>query len=552
MVKSQGNWAAVQAAPAGAVTVYRWTLSEVDQSSILDQAITDPQGAARRLVNIILAGLGGFRRPGLLVELLNEIGRGRAREYAALCRYAVVMLHDAGLLCAGPSWATGDYEQADWDLFVGTIQNGKLVGGCGFDAIALHAYWAQPGPSQWNGYRWRTYWKPGMPLVVVTECFRDRVRDGDIHVNQGYTPLGDGPFGWQASSQQPMDDDRAVAELEAYDASLRADPAILGAVAFTTSPNDDWKAKGFDMDSLASRLASITVKHTMKPYPSQPTTPEVPVANVDLSVEERVAHAVDENYAVGQTFGPSIGVVLHSTGGPSSSIENQYIGTINWFQNPDSGVSAHRVVGGGKFSEVCTSVHDHEVANHAGAENNAPSENRRRRGIEIAHGDGGAWDSVAYTPFQYAATAELIARWHLADKAKGWNWPIKIISREDAAKAVPGIVFHKDTPAGIYYGRRDPTPPFDGARLVKETLEWVKKITGGTAPPVTPPVIPPVVPGVPAGVTALRDRCYALAEEIQGTAEMWRAAGYPQHAQLIETTQEGFKTAIGPISKGER
>jgi len=220
------------------------------------------------------------------------------------------------------------------------------------------------------------------------------------------------------------------------------------------------------------------------------------VTDVDLSVEERVAHAHPENYQPGAVFGPSIGVVLHSTGGPASTVENQYVGTLNWFQNPDAEASAHRIVGGGRFAEVCTSVHDDEVANHAGAGDRAPSENRRRRGVEISHGDGGAWDVVAYSGFQYAATAELIARWHLADKKKGWTWPIRIISRAEAAKAAPGLVHHRDTPAGIAWGRRDVSPPFDDARLVREALAWVKKIEAGTAATATPknptpPEIPP-------------------------------------------------------------
>lgn len=220
------------------------------------------------------------------------------------------------------------------------------------------------------------------------------------------------------------------------------------------------------------------------------------MADVDLSVEERVSHAHPENYSPEQTFGPCIGVVLHSTGGPGRTVEQEFIGTINWFQNPDAQASCHRVVGGGQIPEVCTSVHDHEVAWHAGAGDRAPSENRRRRGIELAHGDGGAWDMVAYPAFQYAAAAELIARWHLADAAKGWRWPIKMITREEAARAVPGVVHHRDTPAGIANGKRDPTPPFDAARLIKEANAWVTKLNQGTAPPPTPPnpEPPPLAP----------------------------------------------------------
>lgn len=239
--------------------------------------------------------------------------------------------------------------------------------------------------------------------------------------------------------------------------------------------------------SPATPPVPATTPQVSQPTP-QPSAGGSPVADVRLSVEERQSHAAEGNYEVSASPVSWIGVLIHSTGGPSGTVEGQYVGTINWFQNPDAGVSAHRVVGGGKFQEVAVSVHDDEIAYHG------RSENRRRRGIEIAHGDGGAWDAVAYSAFQYAAAAELVARWHLAD---GKRWPIKLLSRAELAAQAPGIGFHRDTPDGIADGRRDPSVPFDGARLVREAVAWVAKLEAGTAPAVTPPPVPTPIPPQP-------------------------------------------------------
>lgn len=246
------------------VGIYRWPFAGPAQDNILDQARTDPRAAAARVVGYVVGGLGGFRMPRLYAELLNEVGKGRRAEYVALCTEAVPMLHAAGLLAAGPSFATGDFEQADWDAF-------RV---CGFDAYALHAYWSTAGFTPWNALRWRTYWQPGDPLVLVTECGRDRVRDGNPQVNDGWLPLDNsGSYGWQAASQN-CSADQYLAELRAYDAELKGDPRVIGGVAFTTSPTDDWRAKGFDTDSLARQLADETI-----PFPPRLSQPSMAAPN---------------------------------------------------------------------------------------------------------------------------------------------------------------------------------------------------------------------------------------------------------------------------------
>lgn len=266
IAKSVGNVAAISAVSTGGVTIFRWQFSEVEQSDLLDHAAINPKGAAQRLVGTILAVLGGYRRAGLHVELLNEIGKSRRAAYVALCKEAIPLLKAAGLKVCGPSWATGDFEQEDWDAFVNL----------GWDAIALHAYWSSNGFSKWNALRWQQYWKPGQPLVLITECGRDRVRDGTLSVNDGYIPVSGTNFGFKA---QGITDEDFLKELEAYDLKLKADPAVMGATGFTTSPTDDWKAKGFDLDSLAKAALAKSVITVLRGQ-SKPNG-GVPVAGQD-------------------------------------------------------------------------------------------------------------------------------------------------------------------------------------------------------------------------------------------------------------------------------
>jgi hypothetical protein len=111
IVKSCDQTAAIRRAPANAITVYRRIFSPLEQDEVLER------GDADHVVNRIVEGLAGFRHPNLHVELLNEVGRGRREQYLRLARIAVPRLHAAGLKVAGPSWATGDYEDEDWRAF---------------------------------------------------------------------------------------------------------------------------------------------------------------------------------------------------------------------------------------------------------------------------------------------------------------------------------------------------------------------------------------------------------------------------------------------------
>lgn len=258
------------------------------------------------------------------------------------------------------------------------------------------------------------------------------------------------------------------------------------------------------------------------------------VSDIVLSVPERHSHAVEGNWGAGQPFGPPVGVTVHSTGGGSSTIENEYTATINWFQNPSSGVSAQRVVGGGAFSEVNTSAHDREVAYHG-----RDPDNHRRHSIELAHGFGGAWDSVAYPDFQYEAAGELIARWCIAD---GDAWPIRLLSREELAgnPLAAGIALHKDTPNGVKDGKRDPSPPFDPPRLIAAAQAWYDHLTGGATLPPAP------------DLAALADQVWGLGDQLMRVGAQYDAAGYPHRAEYVRSQGNAIKEWVNTASKLQR
>lgn len=298
IVKGVGSTAVLHSAPDHAIRVYRWPFSGLEQSRILSGSRSD----LGFLFDKLIWGLAGYRHPNLYVELLNEVGKGDRDDYCAVARVAIPYFQSVGIKVAGPSWATGDYEQEDWDAF-------KSLG---WDAIALHAYWSTAGATIWNGLRWRMarkdgtpLWQPGDPKVIVTECGRDRVRDGP---NGTWLPQeGGSNFGWQA---QGIDADQYIRELQDYDDELASDPRVLGATVFTTSPTDDWRDKGFSCDDIAARLAGMTkpgsiltpvppTPHFPAPRPGMPAPAPIPVPPV-APADRAAANAILES----EVWGP--------------------------------------------------------------------------------------------------------------------------------------------------------------------------------------------------------------------------------------------------------
>jgi hypothetical protein len=131
-------------------------------------ASQDIRRSGADVVSEVLTALGGYRHPLLYTELYNEAGASAYKEQARQIREAAPILHAAGVKLCGPCWSTGDYGETEWRYLVDNTR-GQL------DALAVHCYWGNAGFSVWQALRYRQFWKPGDPPVIITECGRDRV-----------------------------------------------------------------------------------------------------------------------------------------------------------------------------------------------------------------------------------------------------------------------------------------------------------------------------------------------------------------------------------------
>lgn len=234
VVKQLDRTDLLEAAPDDAVRILRVFIPDGEQRYI----------SPDNYVNRAIGALHGYRHPKLYVELLNEI-HGHLSWYLFWIQAATKRLHEAGLRACGPSWATGDWLPDDWLLF-------REHDWCGLDLLALHAYWGLPpntgNPAAvltlWNALRYREYWQTGDPPVVITECGRDWVRDGNPEINDGMVGGA-----WEDDAVAP---EQYVNELTSYDAELQKDEYVVGATLFTCGPTGDWDA--FGVDDLADRV----------------------------------------------------------------------------------------------------------------------------------------------------------------------------------------------------------------------------------------------------------------------------------------------------------
>ncbi len=202
----------------------------------------------------ILGSLKGYRHLHLYAQVYVGISAAVTSLYIPLLREVTRLLHAAGVNVAGPSWYTGDYKAEH-------VQAMRDAGWCDVDLWCLQAYWATKGFTPWNALRYREYWRRGDPPILIGECGRDRVRDGDPAIDGGYI----GTPGWTTQGVSGAD---YVRELVRFDQELQRDPYVVGAAVFSAGPTDDWRA--FDTDALD--LSPLYVSPGVVPAPL-PTPP---------------------------------------------------------------------------------------------------------------------------------------------------------------------------------------------------------------------------------------------------------------------------------------
>ncbi len=181
----------------------------------------------------VLASLGDA--PANFIELYNEVavklGAGLER-HVALTAEAVAYLKVTrpDLTIVGYSIPTGNIEQADWD-YLRAHQFGDV------QVIGWHSYWGNSGFTLDNALRYRQFWRPGDPTLVLSECGHDKVEGGK--------------GGWKLDG---ISAEQYASELTAYDLMIAQDHYVLGATPFTSGPTPDWA--NFDMDPIAPLLPS--------------------------------------------------------------------------------------------------------------------------------------------------------------------------------------------------------------------------------------------------------------------------------------------------------
>ncbi len=148
----------------------------------------------------------------------------------------------------------------------------------------------------------------------------------------------------------------------------------------------------------------------------------------------RIDRGTTPNYVIGRGRHKPEAIIVHTTAGT-------YEGTLAWFANAHSSVSAHYVVAlNGRVTQL---VNEADTARHAGRLRNptatvalAGMVNERTIGIEFE--DDGCPDDVVRTDAQYAAGARL-----LRDIARRWDIPLDsdhVVGHREvfSAKACPG------------------------------------------------------------------------------------------------------------------
>lgn len=284
----------------------------------------------------------------------------------------------------------------------------------------------------WHNFRYRRVWERLPEDCKVPILITESGIDGGIE--------GQRAKGWRGY----MDSRGYNDWLTTTRNELNKDPYVWFSFVFLSGCNNDWRL--FDCGDEVDLRPAFTQGPPLAQWnPQKDTGGTGPSMDIKLAIPAREQHAAEGNYEA--TRPRTMGVVIHTTRGGASTIENEYIATCNWFQNPEAQVSAHLIIGDGKFPEVCRSVHDDEVAYHA------REDNKTHLSIEIAQRK----DGDPLSDFQYKAAAEACRLWSLK-----YGFPLKRVMTQTQ----PGIVGHEDTEAGRRDGKTDPGRAFDWTKFM--------------------------------------------------------------------------------------
>lgn len=151
------------------------------------------------------------------------------------------------------------------------------------------------------------------------------------------------------------------------------------------------------------------------------------------------------------------GIILHSTRGNAASVEQEFNGTLSWFQSNPYEISAHAVIA--FDGRIARCVEEGRIAHHAGIHNG------RWLGIEVVQPRPG--DPISDAQYQ------TLARWCQSMGERFGFTPNSLTLQE-----------HKDMPQGIGSGKSDIGPPFSVAVL----LDYINNPPEEPMPELTPAI----------------------------------------------------------------
>lgn len=162
---------------------------------------------------------------------------------------------------------------------------------CGLDFLALHAYWASAGFTPWNALRWRAWYDAAKDpsVVLITECGRDRVRDG---ANGTY--LGNG--GYLADGLDAL---AMAKELAAYSAQLRPNEH---ATPYVNGPTPDFAH--YNLDPAVEHVLPLVGAQFTIPHPHQP--PPIILKGNTMTEKDRVYSNLWSRF--GAVYNPTDGI----------------------------------------------------------------------------------------------------------------------------------------------------------------------------------------------------------------------------------------------------
>ena len=159
----------------------------------------------------------------------------------------------------------------------------------------------------------------------------------------------------------------------------------------------------------------------------------------------------------------TLGVVIHSTRGGSTSLETDYQATVRYCSrdNPAE-VGPTWVVGP---AQVTRMIQDRYICYGQTVDNDT------HLGIEVAQ----PTPTTPYVEFQYQATAEICARYCLK-----YGFPPTYIGKQYTENVErPGILGHEDTKAGWSRGKTDPGDMWNWSHFCQLLEAKVKALKGG-------------------------------------------------------------------------